>query len=125
MAETPKPPPPNEAQAPAVAQRTRRDARTRRRHKPLPPYHVILLDDDDHTYEYVVCMLGDLFAYPRARGWDIARIVDKQGKAIVFTAHKELAELKRDQIHSYGAHHHLLSSVGPMRALIVPADEEA
>ena len=29
----------------------------------MPPYHVILLNDDDHTYEYVIRMLGELFGH--------------------------------------------------------------
>lgn len=121
MSEDQAPKAPDPAAATSAMVQRAQPAR-QREHKPLPPFHVILLDDDDHTYEYVVSMLRDLFAYPRNRGWDLARTVDKQGKAVVFTAHKELAELKRDQIHGYGADHHLLSSVGPMRAIIAPAE---
>ena len=29
----------------------------------LPPYNVVLLDDDDHSYAYVIEMLGDVFGY--------------------------------------------------------------
>ena len=29
--------------------------------KILPPYHVILLNDDDHSFEYVIRMLQSLF----------------------------------------------------------------
>ena len=32
------------------------------RPKQLPPYHVILCDDDDHTYTYVIDMLANLSA---------------------------------------------------------------
>lgn len=103
----------------AVAHRTMSDQKQKK--KPLPPFHVILLDDDEHTYEYVVSMMRDLFSYSRDRGWALARTVDKQGRAIIFTAHKELAELKRDQIHRYGADEFLLASVGSMQALVVPA----
>ena len=35
--------------------------------KSLPPYHVIVKDDDDHTYEYVVRMLMKLFLHARRR----------------------------------------------------------
>ena len=31
------------------------------RSQPLPPWNVVLLDDNDHTYEYVVEMLLKLF----------------------------------------------------------------
>jgi ATP-dependent Clp protease adaptor protein ClpS len=116
---------PNSADSPsATAQLPRPKPAAREKHKPLPPFHVVLLDDDDHTYEYVVAMMRDVFAYNRDRGWAIARTVDKRGRAIVFTAHKELAELKRDQIHAYGADEHLLTSIGPMSAIITPAEVE-
>ncbi len=68
-----------------------------------PPYHVVLLDDDDHTYEYVIEMLGAIFGYGRAKAFEMAREVDTTGRAIVFTGSLEQAEFKRDQIHGYGA----------------------
>ena len=37
------------------------------RTKRQPPYNVVLLNDDDHTYEYVITMLQVLFGYPRRR----------------------------------------------------------
>jgi len=35
----------------------------------LPPYNVILLDDDDHSYEYVILMLKKVFGYPIEKGF--------------------------------------------------------
>ena len=34
----------------------------------LPQYHVVLLDDDEHTYEYVIGMLIGLFMHSPQRG---------------------------------------------------------
>src|SRR2546423_11167204 len=31
--------------------------------KLLPPYNVVLLNDDDHTYDYVIEMLSSVFGY--------------------------------------------------------------
>src|SRR4029079_13514523 len=67
--------------------------------KQIPPYHVILLNDDDHTYDYVIHMLGDLFGHPVERAFQMAQEVDKSGRAIVDTTTKERAELKQEQIH--------------------------
>jgi ATP-dependent Clp protease adaptor protein ClpS len=92
-----------------------------RRH--LPPYHVVLLDDNDHTHEYVMAMLKALFGYPPEQGYTLAQQVDRRGRAIVFTTHKELAELKRDQIHSYGADLHVATCKGSMSAVIEQAEE--
>jgi ATP-dependent Clp protease adaptor protein ClpS len=89
--------------------------------KNLPQFNVILLDDDDHTYAYVIEMLGKIFAYPAARGYQLAKEVDTAGRVIVLTTHKELAELKRDQIHAYGCDARLSRSAGSMSATIEPA----
>src|SRR5947209_15103940 len=68
-----------------------------------PPYHVILCDDDDHSYEYVIIMLQKLFGYPIEKGFQMAKEVDTTGRVIVLTTTKEHAELKREQIHGFGA----------------------
>ena len=70
--------------------------------KPLPPYNVILLNDDDHTYDYVIEMLTKLFSHSAEKAKEMAKVVDKEGRVIVLTTHKEKAELKREQIKSYG-----------------------
>lgn len=88
----------------------------------LPPYHVILLNDDDHTYEYVIAMLQVLFGHPREKGMKLAEEVDKRGRAIVLTTSKEHAELKRDQIHSFGPDPFSSKNcAGSMSAVIEPA----
>ncbi|CAN5417205.1 ATP-dependent Clp protease adaptor ClpS [soil metagenome] len=88
----------------------------------LPPYNVILLDDDNHTYDYVVMMLRRVFGHPEPRGYQLARQVDSQGRAIVMTTHRELAELKRDQVLGFGADPRIASCVGSMSAVIEPAE---
>jgi ATP-dependent Clp protease adaptor protein ClpS len=89
--------------------------------KRQPPYNVILLNDDDHTYEYVIEMLRALFAYPIEKGFELAKIVDTQGRAIVCTTSLERAELKRDQIHAYGPDPRLPRCKGSMTAELEPA----
>jgi ATP-dependent Clp protease adaptor protein ClpS len=87
-----------------------------------PPYHVILLNDDDHTYEYVIRMLKELFGYPEEKGFQMAKEVDTTGRVIVLTTAKEHAELKRDQIHAYGADpYSSRQCAGSMSAIIEPA----
>ena len=72
------------------------------RRKVQPPYHVILLNDDDHSYLYVVAMLKQLFGHPIEAGWKMAEKVDKEGRCIVLTTTREHAELKQEQIHAFG-----------------------
>ncbi len=101
-----------------VLPKSKPEEKTRRQ----PPYHVILLDDDYHTFEYVITMLQQLFGYPREKGYEMALEVHTQGRVIVLTTTLEHAELKRDQIHAFGPDP--LSSkecVGSMSAVIEPA----
>jgi len=98
----------------------RRKPRDERRPKQQPRYHVILWDDDDHTYGYVTTMMQQLFGYPRERGFQIANEVDTQGRAIVLTTTREHAELKRDQIHAFGKDGHIDDCQGSMWATIEP-----
>ncbi|MEI7781414.1 MAG: ATP-dependent Clp protease adaptor ClpS [Planctomycetota bacterium] len=83
-----------------------------------PRHHVILWNDDDHTYAYVVAMLRRLFGHPAEKGFQLAREVDLQGRAVVLTTTKEHAELKRDQIHAFGADRLIARSKGSMSASI-------
>lgn len=101
----------------------RRQTKSKRRLKvrKLPPFNVVLLNDDDHTYEYVIGMLADLFAHPPERGYQLAKAVDTHGRAVVLTTHKEHAELKREQIHAYGLDRRVAACRGSMRAVIEPA----
>ena len=87
-----------------------------------PPYHVVLLNDDDHTYEYVIEMLKRLFGYPVEKGFQMAKEVDTSGRVIVTTTTKEHAELKRDQIHAFGADPRLTRCKGSMSSVIEPAE---
>jgi len=89
----------------------------------LPPYNVVLLNDDDHSYQYVIEMLGKIFGHSPATAWKMAREVDTTGRVIVFTAHKELAELKRDQIHAYGPDRLIAHCRGSMSAKVEPAPQ--
>ena len=88
----------------------------------LPPYNVILLDDNDHTYDYVIDMLQSLFAHPEHQAMCMAQTVDLTGRVIVCTTHKERAELKRDQILGYGCDFRIASCKSSMRAVIEPVD---
>ena len=86
-----------------------------------PPYHLILLDDDDHTYGYVISMLQAVFGYSRDKGFAIACIVDAEGRAIVMTGSMDEVRPKQEMIHAYGADSDMANSKGSMTAIIEPA----
>jgi ATP-dependent Clp protease adaptor protein ClpS len=89
--------------------------------KRQPPYNVVLLNDDDHSYEYVIIMLQQLFGHPPERGYQMAKEVDTSGRVIVLTTTMEHAELKRDQIHAFGPDPLIARCKGSMSATIEPA----
>lgn len=97
--------------------------KTKKRRKPIhiPQYHVLLLDDDYHSYDYVIEMLMDIFGHSQATAFAMACEVDSRGKVIVDTTTQERAELKRDQIHAYGADWRIEYCEGSMSAKIEPA----
>jgi ATP-dependent Clp protease adaptor protein ClpS len=87
-----------------------------------PPYHVVLLNDDDHSFEYVIAMLQQLFGHPRETGYQMAWEVHTQGRVIVDTTTRERAELKQDQIHAFGPDPLIPRCKGSMSAVIEPAE---
>lgn len=105
---------------PLVETIRRRRARQAQKPKRQPRYHVILWDDDDHSYEYVIAMMRKLFGHDLERGFEIAKEVDTRGRAICLTTTREHAELKRDQIHSYGKDSLIARCAGSMTATIEP-----
>ena len=92
--------------------------------KQQPPYHVILWNDDDHSYEYVIRMLQTLFGHRPEMGFLLADKVDKTGCAVVCTTTKEHAELKQEQIHAFGPDEEIPNCAGSMSATIEPAETE-
>jgi ATP-dependent Clp protease adaptor protein ClpS len=86
-----------------------------------PLYHVVLLDDDEHTYDYVVEMLSKIFCLSVEIAFQHAVEVDTTGRTVVMTCEREQAEFGREQIHAYGADPRMAVSKGSMSAVVEPA----
>jgi ATP-dependent Clp protease adaptor protein ClpS len=86
-----------------------------------PLYHVVLLDDDDHTYDYVIEMLQKIFILAVDEAFRHAEEVDATGRTNVLTCFLPEAEYAREQIQSYGADWRLPRSKGSMSANVEPA----
>ncbi len=110
-------------QEPDVEQETHVVTDDRAERKKQPRYQVILWDDDDHSFEYVIRMMRRLFGFPLEQGLQIAEEVDTRGRAICLTTTREHAELKRDQIHAFGRDRLIATCQGSMWATIEPVDE--
>jgi ATP-dependent Clp protease adaptor protein ClpS len=83
-------------------------------------YRVVLLDDDDHTYDYVIEMLQKIFVFTLEEAYRHAEEVDSCGRTVLITCEKPQAEFARDQIISYGADWRLDRSKGSMSAIVEP-----
>ena len=92
-----------------------------RKTKGLPPYNVVLLDDNDHSFEYVIRMLNKVFGHSPEKGYRMAVEVDTTGRVIVTTTNLEQAELKRDQIQAFGPDPLIPRCKGSMSATVEPA----
>jgi len=88
-------------------------------------WNVVLLNDDDHTYDYVIEMLMRLFLKTADEAYRHAVEVDSAGRTVVMTCEREAAEFARDQIQGFGADWRLPRSKGSMSAVIEPATGSA
>ena len=87
----------------------------------VPLYRVVLLDDNDHTYDYVIEMLQAIFVFSAEQAFRHAQEVDRSGRTVLITCELPEAEFARDQIHGYGPDWRMDRSKGPMSAVIEPA----
>jgi ATP-dependent Clp protease adaptor protein ClpS len=85
-------------------------------------WHVVLLDDDHHSYEYVIDMAQRLFGATPERAYQLAKTVDAEGRAVCMTTHRELGELKVEQVHAFGVDPRIASCAGAMSAVLEPAE---
>lgn len=83
-------------------------------------YNVVLLDDDEHTYDYVIEMLQKLFFMSVEQAYHHAVEVDSAKRTIVLTTELEPAEFAQGQIHGYGADWRMAQSKGSMSAILEP-----
>jgi ATP-dependent Clp protease adaptor protein ClpS len=104
------------ATSPTTAPRTDEETRTRQ----VPPYNVILLNDDHHSMEFVIEVLRKVFGYPQEKSFGLMMEAHKTGRAVIWTGPKEVAELKGEQIDT---HHEKRPGrdLGPLGYRIEPA----
>ncbi len=86
-----------------------------------PLWNVVLLDDDEHTYDYVIEMLVRLFFKTVDEAYKHAVEVDTVSRTIVMTCDRPAAEFARDQIHGYGPDWRMPKCKGSMSSVLEPA----
>jgi ATP-dependent Clp protease adaptor protein ClpS len=91
------------------------------RHESVPVFRVVLLDDSDHTYDYVIEMLQKVLVFTFEQAFRHAEEVDHCGRTVLITCELAQAEFARDQIQNYGRDWRLAQSKGSMSAIVEPA----
>jgi ATP-dependent Clp protease adaptor protein ClpS len=96
----------------------RDDTRTRR----IPPYNVILLNDDHHSMEFVVETLCKVLGCAVERAYQFMMEAHQSGRAIIWTGTREVAELKAEQIQTFPEIRASDNAqLGPLGCVIEPA----
>ena len=95
----------------------REETHTRR----LPPYHVVIENDDHHSMEFVVVVLCKALGCDIERAFEYMMEAHTTGRAVVWTGPKEVAELKAEQIQTFHETRDDGQSLGPLGCTIEPA----
>ena len=90
----------------------------------LPPYHVIIANDDHHTMEFVVDVLRKVLGVTLEQAFQLMMEAHTKGRAVIWTGPKEVAELKAEQVHTF---HEIRNpgqvDLGPLTCTIEPAPQ--
>jgi ATP-dependent Clp protease adaptor protein ClpS len=97
--------------------KAREETKTRR----FPPYHVILENDDYHSFEFVIEVLQKALACAQERAFQLTHEAHTSGRAVVWTGPKEVAEFKAEQIRTFHEIREGGRDLGPLGCTIEPA----
>jgi ATP-dependent Clp protease adaptor protein ClpS len=109
----------SEAPGTDVIVRTKEKETTKTRR--VPPYNVILLNDDHHSMEFVIEVLCKALGYNVERAYQLMMTAHNSGRAVVWTGPKEVAELKCEQIRTFHEKRQDGKEFGPLGCEIEPA----
>ena len=99
------------------------EPRAESRAKILPPYHVLIENDDDHSQLIVVMVLRKVFGYDEPKAIQLMSTAEEAGEAVVWTGAKEVAELKLEQLCTFHEKHWQdQRNLGPVRCRLEPAN---
>ena len=104
-----------------VLVKTKPKLRKKKRTRRVPPYHVVIDNDDHHSMDFVVGVLCKALGYALERSIQLMMEAHTAGRAIVWTGSKEVAELKADQIRTFHEIRDGGKSLGPLGCTIEPA----
>lgn len=88
----------------------------------LPPYHVIIENDDHHSFEFVIEVLRKALNHSEQQAFRLTQEAHETGRAVVWTGGREVAELKAEQIQSFHETRADGRKLGPLGVSIEPAE---
>jgi ATP-dependent Clp protease adaptor protein ClpS len=96
--------------------REREETQTRRQ----PPYNVILENDDEHSFDFVMEVLRKVLGCTVERAYQLTNEAHTRGRSVIWTGSKEVAELKLEQVQSF---HEMKggAKLGPLGCYLEPA----
>ena len=97
--------------------KTREETHTKR----IPPYNVLIFNDDHHSCEWVVEVLIKSLGCSAERAVQFMWQAHTGGQAVVWTGPKEVAELKLEQILTFHEDREDGRKLGPLGCHIEPA----
>jgi ATP-dependent Clp protease adaptor protein ClpS len=90
----------------------------------LPPYHVIIANDDHHSMDFVIEVLRKVLNVTHEAAHQMMMEAHTKGRAIIWTGPKEVAELKAEQVQTF---HEIREpgkvDLGPLTCTIEPAPQ--
>jgi ATP-dependent Clp protease adaptor protein ClpS len=112
----------NQPALPDVGVTTRPQEREQTRTRRIPPYHVILENDDHHTMDFVTEVLQKVLGCPMEKAVQLMLQAHHAGRAVIWTGTREVAELKAEQIRTFHeTHPETGAQLGPLGCSIEPA----
>lgn len=101
-----------------VRPKEREEQKTRR----LPPFNVVLKNDDFHSFEFVIDVLRKALSLSEQQAFLHTSEAHTHGRSILWTGPKEVAEFKLEQLQTFSE---LRASdgakLGPLDCIIEPA----
>jgi len=91
--------------------------RTRR----IPPYNVIVENDDYHSFQFVIEVLRKVLGCTVERALQLTLVAHQSGRSVIWTGPKEVAEFKVEQIRTFHETRDTGARLGPLGCSIEPA----
>src|SRR6476646_3929583 len=99
---------------------TKSDPREETRTRRIPPYNVILENDDHHSMQFVIEVLCKVLGCAVERSYQLMMEANNSGRAVIWTGTREVAELLAEQVLTFTEKHDDGRDLGPLGCSVEP-----